>query len=151
MRPNISGWGNVQLSVGWSVRLPIGWLVCQSIRLSVTYSLNSSKFDILPIFTKRNWTSKINGVHIRPNNCYSTTWQPQYHSDHNKTTKKRRRIFVRQNLFFYLLFHNKTNAETQRRQLTSLTSLPVRPCLYEFRERHYPHLRPIDRLIGPKM
>ena len=104
MRPNISGWGNVQLSVGWSVRLPIGWLVCQSIRLSVTYSLNSSKFDILPIFTKRNWTSKINGVHIRPNYCYSTTWQPQYHSDHNKTTKKMRRILVRQNLFLFFRF-----------------------------------------------
>ena len=117
MRPNISGWGNVQLSVGWSVRLPIGWLVCQSIRLSVTYSLNSSKFDILPIFTKRNWTSKINGVHIRPNNCYSTTWQPQYHSDHNKTTMKKRRIFVCKNLFFFRFTLNLHNFHYKNRSV----------------------------------
>ena len=44
----------------------------------------------------------INDVHVHPNNRHNDhndhNDNRNYHNDRNKTTKKRRRIFVRQNL-----------------------------------------------------
>ena len=99
MRPSISIWGFVRPSVGRSVGPSVRRSVRRSVRPSETHSLNSSKFDILPISTERKWTRMINDVHKHPNNGHNDhNDHHNYHNDRNKTTKKRRRIFVRQNL-----------------------------------------------------
>ena len=61
---------------------------------------NLPKFGISPISTYRNWTKVIDDVHVHPNNRHNNhPDNHNYRNYHNKTTKKIRRIFVRQNLF----------------------------------------------------
>ena len=84
-------------SVGLSVR--------PSFRPSVTHSLSSPKFDNSPISTDRKWIKVLNDVHVHPINRHSDDHDHHnYRNDHNETTKKRRRIFVRLPNLFWKLF-----------------------------------------------
>ena len=87
------------LSVRPSVRPSVRRSVGPSVRPSETHSSNSRKFDILRISNVRKWTKLNINVLLHPNNRHNDRHDNQnYFYDHNKTTKQRRRIFVRQNL-----------------------------------------------------